>query len=59
MLSSVEDRVALQGAKWPAPRAREEPPPTSTYKPAGRARRLSDAEIKAAFDRAMARSGQS
>jgi hypothetical protein len=39
--------------KTPAPRQRKEPPPIT--KPAGRARRLSDAEVKAAVDRAMAR----
>jgi hypothetical protein len=43
-----------------APRTREEPTPTSTYKPTGRARRgLSDVEIKAVADRAEKRTARS
>jgi hypothetical protein len=53
-LNRIGDRIALQSAKTPAPHLRKEPP-TPMQKPAGRARRPSEAEVKAAVDRAMAR----
>jgi hypothetical protein len=53
-LSRLGDRVALQNAnRRRQAEAHQKPPPT--HKPAGRARRLGEAEVKAAVDRAMAR----
>jgi metal-responsive CopG/Arc/MetJ family transcriptional regulator len=52
-LSRIGDRITLQRAKTSPSRLHREPPPI--HKPAGRARRLGDADVKAAVDRAMAR----
>jgi metal-responsive CopG/Arc/MetJ family transcriptional regulator len=57
-LNTIGDRVVLRAAnaKKSAPRSRAEPPPTSTYKPEGRARKLSRDEVNAAVERAIASS---
>jgi metal-responsive CopG/Arc/MetJ family transcriptional regulator len=52
-LLRIGDRIALQSAKASPSHPHQEPPPIR--KPTGRARRLGDAEVKAAVDRAMAR----